>query len=484
MKPGLAMQQGRQLTVGPMLQKSLHFLQLNAIEFAHEVNALLDANPLLESEESTVAGDVPIPQHEPVQAHEVPAPADDSATAGTESRADTEPWAGNESDQGSSWGEPGRRSDGEPSGDWLAAIAQTDDLRDHLKTQIAEMHQKDSLRLACAAVVDSLDDRGYLRETAHELRAGLAEAGIRISLRDVENAIGVVRTLNPAGMAARDLVDCLQMQLAQRNTDEPAVGLARRIIRDHLDLLGQSNFRQIGARLDCSEAEMRDAVALIKQLDPVPGRQFDNSRVDFVVPDLTVVKVADRWVATPTSGAAPRLRLNDTYAAILNEHRESSGSPALREKLQEARWLLRSIEQRNRTILAVGAAIVERQQKYFDYGDIALTPMTLADIAGDVGAHESTVSRVVNSKYLVCPTGLKPMKMFFTSHVHTKAGAACSASAVKAMIQRIIENEPADAPISDHKLAGLLSDRGIRIARRTVSKYRMAMGIQAYELRR
>ncbi len=476
MKSGLVMNQGRQLTVGPMLQRSLHFLQLNAIEFAQEVNALLDSNPLLEADESSVTGNVEIPADIAYDSRALDESSHDARDGAAETLASSGSFE--------SWGQPGRHRDGEQIGDWVDAIPQGEDLRDHLKLQIAEMRLDSRLRVACAAIIDSLDERGYLEETVDQLREGFAESGLRLTRSDLNEAVAIVRQLEPIGMAAKDLPDCLSMQLAQMGDDDPAVVVARKMVADYLDLLGQSNFRQIGVRLDCSEELLREAVTVIQHLDPVPGRRFDNSRVEFVVPDVTVVKAGKRWVAIPTVGASPNIRLNESYASILNDHKESAGSTGLREKLQEARWLMRSIEQRNRTILAVGNAIVERQQGYFNYGDIALTPMTLADIAADVSAHESTISRVVTSKYLQCATGLKPMKMFFSSHVHTKAGATCSASAVKAMIQRIIENEPVESPISDHKLADLLSGRGVQIARRTVSKYRMAMGIQAYELRR
>jgi len=300
---------------------------------------------------------------------------------------------------------------------------------------------------------------------------------------DVKIALRRVQSFDPAGVAARTIDECLTLQLRSVPEGTPGRSVAMEIVKSHLQLLAHNDFRGITAATGASEADLSAATRLIRSLDPKPGLGFGKDRVVFAVPEVIVKKVKGVWTAALHPAATPRIRLNAQYASIVSRN-EGGQCNGLTAQLQEAKWLMRSIEQRANTIEKTAAAIVARQQAFFEHGDIGLQPLKLADIAADVGIHESTVSRVVNSKYLQCPAGLIPMRKFFTSHVETSAGDACSATAVKAMIRQLVESEAAGEPLSDHRLAKMLAQRGIRIARRTVTKYRDALGIEAADLRR
>ncbi len=477
MGSAMVMSMGRQLTVGPALQKSLKFLQMNTLDFARELQSIAQSNPLLEVDDEFDPASVADGAEAPTAEAAAPASDDPAAAAGEAERPSAaEPW-----------GKTGERSGRDQSGsdnDWMSAIAVKGDLRSHLRGQITDSGLTPKLETACQAVIESIDERGYLCETPAELGRSLREQGYPASDDLIEQAAQMVRTLEPAGVGAYDLGDCLTLQLNRLENSTPALTLATEIASNHLEMLAQGDAKAVARETGATLDEVRLAIDLIKSLDPTPGREFDESRVDYIVPELAVRKVDGQWCVQPTGSGLPKVRINEMYAEVLSAQKPETISAPIKEKLQEARWLIRNMDQREQTIMAVGQAIVARQAAYFEHGEIALKPMTLADVAADIEMHESTVSRVVSSKYMACPTGLKPMKMFFTSHVQTNAGDACSATAVKAMIKAMVSEEPAHEPYSDHKLADLLSRRGVRIARRTVSKYRQAIGVRSFELRR
>lgn len=504
----ISLQLGRHLALAPALQRSLQFLQMNALEFEQEISAALSDNPLLERDDEPHAGaseaDAESTHADPPESAATD-PRQETVADGTE--ADVEHGAEPEADAFDAAMSDGPASldidpesmapDQSISADWISNIGssggsdvgaadlahQTTSLRDHLWEQVRALSASDLHRACCALVVDSLDDDGYLRDDDDELlatarRLGLADA----APEDMATAVQTVRKMDPAGVGARTLRECLLLQLDALPANTPAIDIARRIVDQCLGPLAQRDFRQISATLGLPIEELSEATRLIRSLDPKPGEVYGTERIDYAVPEIIVRKAGKRWVAMLHPSATPRIRLHAEYAAIAGQ--KDRPNQALHGKLQEARWLLRSIDQRAQTIERTAQAIVERQQKFFDYGDIALQSMKLADIAEDLGIHESTVSRVVSSKYLQCPRGLIPMKRFFTSHVETAAGNACSATAVKAMIRQLIENESPEAPVSDHRLTRMLDQRGIRIARRTVTKYRDAIGIDSVEMRR
>lgn len=530
MGQSISLQLNRTLSIAPALQRSLQLLQMNALEFEQEISQALDSNPLLELEEGSEGAD-------PVEAAEAPAAdideiqtagddldylesavadtydeiageemvtsyddvdlgaSGDSASildsdAGVEIAAEHSEAAGEEFNEHlSDWSTTSKSGTGEGLSALDMAPAHGS-LRDHLLQQLGSLRLSDIDQHLCMLIIDSLDPAGYLREDLEELAeigAQLGEGHGRgkpaIGVDDVKIALRRVQSFDPAGVAARTIDECLSLQLRSVPEGTPGRGIAMEIVKNHLQLLAHNDFRGITAATGASEAELSAATRLIRSLDPKPGLGFGKDRVVFAVPEVIVKKVKGVWTAALHPAATPRIRLNAQYASIVSRN-EGGQCNGLTAQLQEAKWLMRSIEQRANTIEKTAAAIVARQQAFFEHGDIGLQPLKLADIAADVGIHESTVSRVVNSKYLQCPAGLIPMRKFFTSHVETSAGDACSATAVKAMIRQLVESEAAGEPLSDHRLAKMLAQRGIRIARRTVTKYRDALGIEAADLRR
>jgi RNA polymerase sigma-54 factor len=528
MGQSISLQLNRTLSIAPALQRSLQLLQMNALEFEQEISQALDSNPLLEMEESSEtadpveAGDTATGADEIQAAAEdvdyldgaisdsyddisrddlvtfdeidVGAPADSASVMdsdnGVEITAEHSEAAGDEFNEHlSDWSTTSKSGTGEGLSALDMAPAHGS-LRDHLLQQLGSLRLSDVEQHLCMLIIDSLDPAGYLREDLEELAElsarfvdGNARGKPSIGVEDVQIALRRVQSFDPAGVAARTIEECLTLQL--RDVPEGIAGraIAIEIVRNHLQLLAHNDFRGITAATGASEADLSAATRLIRSLDPKPGLGFGKDRVVFAVPEVIVKKVKGVWTAALHPAATPRIRLNAQYASIVSRN-EGGQCNGLTAQLQEAKWLMRSIEQRANTIEKTAAAIVARQQAFFEHGDIGLQPLKLADIAADVGIHESTVSRVVNSKYLQCPAGLIPMRKFFTSHVETSAGDACSATAVKAMIRQLVESEAPGEPLSDHRLAKMLAQRGIRIARRTVTKYRDALGIEAADLRR
>jgi RNA polymerase sigma-54 factor len=527
MSQSISLQLNRTLSIAPALQRSLQLLQMNALEFEQEISQALDSNPLLEMEESaeaieplevgeaTVDSDVQgasedgeyldapvadsyddIAGDDVVTYDDIDAGASADSAAAMDSdgageiAAEHNEAAGDEFNEHlSDWSTNSKTGTGEG----LSALDMAPaygSLRDHLLQQLGSLRLSATEQHLCMLIIDSLDPAGYLREDLEELAelsTRFVEGNVRgrpaIGVDDVLIALRRVQSFDPPGVAARTIDECLTLQL--RSVPEGAAGrsVAIDIVKNHLQLLAHNDFRGITAATGASEADLSAATRLIRSLDPKPGLGFGKDRVVFAVPEVIVKKVKGVWTAALHPAATPRIRLNAQYASIVSRN-EGGQCNGLTSQLQEAKWLMRSIEQRANTIEKTAAAIVARQQAFFEHGDIGLQPLKLADIAADVGIHESTVSRVVNSKYLQCPAGLIPMRKFFTSHVETSAGDACSATAVKAMIRQLVESEAAGEPLSDHRLAKMLAQRGIRIARRTVTKYRDALGIEAADLRR
>ena len=530
MGQSISLQLNRNLSIAPALQRSLQLLQMNALEFEQEISQALDSNPLLEMEEgaegaeASEAAEIGTERDDIAQAQgEVEASEyldgagpdsyddisrDDLSTyddidsvdhadsmigsdgAAPEVIAEQTEAAGDEFNEHlSDWSNTTKSGQGEG----LSALDMAPShgsLRDHLLQQLGSLRVSAIEHHLCTLVIDSLDPAGYLREDLEELvelSRRFAEGNSRgkqvIGVDEVQIALRRVQSFHPAGVAARTIDECLTLQLRDVPDDTPGKTTALAIVKSHLQLLAHNDFRGISSATGASDAELSAATRLIRSLDPKPGLGYGKDRVVFAVPEVIVKKVKGVWAAALHPAATPRIRLNAQYANIVSRN-EGGQCNGLTAQLQEAKWLMRSIEQRANTIEKTAAAIVARQQAFFEHGDIGLQPLKLADIAADVGIHESTVSRVVNSKYLQCPAGLIPMRKFFTSHVETSAGDACSATAVKAMIRQLVESEAAGEPLSDHRLAKMLAQRGIRIARRTVTKYRDALGIEAADLRR
>jgi RNA polymerase sigma-54 factor len=344
---------------------------------------------------------------------------------------------------------------------------------------ISPMGSRD--RALAHMVVDSLDDDGYFKLSFEEL-AALVPAEHDVRAEDFLAALRLVQSLDPAGVAARNLEECLELQLLTLQEDTPGRACALDIVRGrHLQLLGNREWARLQHAVACDENTLHTARGLIRTLDPKPGHRFGSPEARYVVPDVVVRKVRERWVASINPASLPRVRLNRAYAEAL-QNRGSSQS--LSRQLQEARWLLRSIEQRFATIQRVADAIVARQRGFFEYGEVAMKPLTLKLIAGELGLHESTVCRVTNSKYMATPRGLFEFKHFFSRRLATESGGAASATAVRAVMKELIAAEDPRAPLSDAELARLLAQQGLRVARRTITKYRALMRLPSVDVRR
>jgi RNA polymerase sigma-54 factor len=364
--------------------------------------------------------------------------------------------------------------------DWGGVSDTQPTLQEHLREQLRMSRVSDRDRALAEMVVDSLDDDGYFKATFDELAALLPKEH-DVLPEEFAAALKLVQSLDPPGVAARTLDECLRIQLENLSEDTPGRAVAL-TLTNHLSLLANREWARLQHTAGCNERELHIARALIRSLDPRPGQRFGATEARYVIPDVIVRKQRDRWVAIINPASLPRLRLNRGYADAVGGRNGSNQS--LARHLQEARWLLRSIEQRFATIQRVADAIVARQRGFFEYGEVAMKPLTLKLIAGELGLHESTVCRVTNSKYMATPRGLFEFKHFFSRRLATENGGAASATAVRAVMKELIAAEDPRAPLSDAELARLLAQQGLRVARRTITKYRALMRLPSVDVRR
>ncbi|RPH45450.1 MAG: RNA polymerase factor sigma-54 [Burkholderiales bacterium] len=469
MTASLQMRAGHQLTMTPFLQRSIQLLQLGSLEFQQQVQEVLTTNPFLETVESEEAGTTDAEPPEPTEA-----PTEEPEAI--ESAGLDELWSGAATDYRS-----GRAGDDE----WDPAlmVPGTPTLREHLLQQAGCLRLSDRDAVLVQAVIEAIDGSGYLTQPLDEL-VTLCPLDPPADPDELQIALRHVQALDPAGVAARTVAECMKLQLLALEVGEhPARTLAIRIVDHHLDLLAAHDFQRLQRELGCEECDLQSATVLLRGLTPRPGAGFGADETQFVVADVIVQQQKGKWVASINPEVIPRIHVSRFYASILKGGREGGGSP-VSQQLREARWLVRNIEQRFQTIQRVAQAIVDHQSRFFDYGAMAMKPLTLGEIADKVGLHESTVSRVTSRKYMATPRGLLDFKHFFGSHVETAAGAPCSATAVRALITELIGAEDATRPLSDIKLTRLLEQRGIKVARRTVSKYRDSLQIPSVEVRR
>ena len=502
MKQGLHLKLSQHLTLTPQLQQSIRLLQLSTIELEQEIEQILADNPLLERADEPA----------PYGATEQPATeslADAFSTPGPDAPPD---W--NERDDASGGGAvpmsaPAQRDgeDDNPSGRQPAAAAT---LREHLVRQLAAMRLSDHDLALASALAEALDDDGYLRQPLDEIAALL---GDDTDPEDLQVALALLQSCEPAGVGARELGECLRLQLRQLPRSN-AHGLAETICTTHLALLAARDFSSLKRLCRCDDAALRAARDLLLSLDPRPGVPFAQDDIRYVTPDVILRKLRGAWKVHVNPAAVPRLKINRIYADILTRERgrpgaraESSGgngsapggagartsgsayggaaaSSGLFGQLQEARWLLKNVQQRFETIERVAQAIVERQRQFFDYGDVAMRPLVLREIADELELHESTISRVTTNKYLLTPRGIFELKYFFGSHVATDTGGACSSTAIRALIKQLVTAEDLKKPLSDSRIADILGEQGIVVARRTIAKYRDVLKIPPANLRK
>jgi len=452
----------------PQLQQAIRLLQLSTLELNTEVQEALDSNLMLEVDEEDNEGE---PQPVDGNGHDrdssvEPAdiPTDLPVDSAWEDIYDSIPTY--------SSGPGGSEfSDGE----FQRSAAET--LADHLFWQMSIMRFSETDAAIGAVIIDAVNDDGYLRLSIEELQESLAAQQLEVGLDEIEAVLHQVQNFDPVGVGARDLRECLLRQLSQFPEDKRWRAEAIELVDKHLQLLASRDYGRLQKLLKQNEDALKQIIYLIQSLNPRPGSQIQPAPAEYVIPDVFVRKQNGAWRVELNSDAFPRLRVNSHYARLMRGAENGADKDCLKSHLQEARWFIKSLKSRNETLLKVAKTIVERQQGFLEYGEEAMKPMVLHDVAQEVEMHESTISRVTTRKYMHTPRGIFELKFFFSSHVYTKSGAECSSTAIRALLKKLIAAENPSKPLSDSKLAAILSEQGINVARRTVAKYREAMTI-------
>jgi RNA polymerase sigma-54 factor len=503
MKPSLQVRLSQHLALTPQLQQSIRLLQLSTLELHLEVGQMLDQNPFLEMEEDAPPSPFETPPERQSVDRVAEADAPDTPDAGdgaNELRADDfgtsarDDWEnGTEGDDFDGIRETPSSSAAAPDDDDSEAHdrrGSAASLQDHLRLQLVGMRLSDDDRAAIEVLIESLDGDGYLADPLEEIVERLAEmlgatsAEAREQLADrLQCALRWLHSLEPAGVGARSLNECLALQL--KNTPRCAARqVALRICEQYLELLAKRDLKRLMALTGADEDVVREAQELIRRCEPKPGRPFSNAEANVVVPDVIVRKTGRGVSVSLNPDVMPKLRINDLYAQAARGQRGNGANPGLSGRLQEARWFVKNIQQRFDTILRVSRAIVERQKGFFTHGAIAMKPLVLREIADELGLHESTISRVTTAKYMATPQGTFELKYFFGSSLNTDAGGNASSTAVRALIQQFVAAEDAAKPLSDNQISSMLEEQGIQVARRTVAKYREALKIAPAGLRK
>ncbi|EFI6466433.1 RNA polymerase factor sigma-54 [Escherichia coli] len=467
MKQGLQLRLSQQLAMTPQLQQAIRLLQLSTLELQQELQQALESNPLLEQ----------IDTHEEIDTRET----QDSETLDTADALEQKEMP-EELPLDASWdtiytaGTPSGTS-GDYIDDELPVYQgeTTQTLQDYLMWQVELTPFSDTDRAIATSIVDAVDDTGYLTVPLEDILESMGDEEIDID--EVEAVLKRIQRFDPVGVAAKDLRDSLLIQLSQFDKTTPWLEEARLIISDHLDLLANHDFRTLMRVTRLKEDVLKEAVNLIQSLDPRPGQSIQTGEPEYVIPDVLVRKHNGHWTVELNSDSIPRLQINQHYASMCNNARNDGDSQFIRSNLQDAKWLIKSLESRNDTLLRVSRCIVEQQQAFFEQGEEYMKPMVLADIAQAVEMHESTISRVTTQKYLHSPRGIFELKYFFSSHVNTEGGGEASSTAIRALVKKLIAAENPAKPLSDSKLTSLLSEQGIMVARRTVAKYRESLSI-------
>ena len=504
MKPSLQVRLSQHLALTPQLQQSIRLLQLSTLELHQEVEQMLEQNPFLETDEET-APTFEQSQERPTAAASATADREDAESrseAGSDSAAD-EPagldgveMGGTERDD---WENGTEREDfdgiretpssaassgGDDDFDPQERNARSLSLQDHLRGQLAGMRLSAEDFAALNVLIESLDGDGYLADSLDDIAAQLADSpeAREALLERLQCALKWLQSLEPLGVGARDLPECLTLQLRAKPRCE-AQAVAIIVCKQHLALLARRDLKKLMSATGADEELLKAAQALIVSCEPKPGRPFTHAEANIVVPDVIVQKSGRGWKVVLNPDVMPKLRINDLYAQAIKGQRSGAGAP-MSARLQEARWFMKNIQQRFDTIARVSQAIVERQKAFFSHGAIAMKPLVLREIADELGLHESTISRVTTAKYMATPMGTYELKYFFGSGLATDAGGNASSTAVRALIKQLVAAEPQSKPLSDNQLAEMLGEQGITVARRTVAKYREALKIAPANLRR
>ncbi len=470
MKQSLQLRLGQQLSMTPQLQQAIKLLQLSSLDLQLEIQQAIESNPLLEVEETQVEPDATPDKSEQVTGENPDTEYDQFQQSGsTESE-----WTPTENYPTSS----NYSGDDRPS-DYPAT---SESLHEHLHSQISTLQLSDDDYLIAQSIIDAIDDDGYLTISIDDIASTLPDT-LEIEQEEISAVLNLVQHLDPSGVGARDLQECLHLQL-QQLPDNPNRLLAREIVEQHFNELSHKDFAQIGKSLNRSSEDIQQAVQCIQSLSPRPGGQISSTPTEYITPDVLVRKIKGEWRVILNGEIAPQLKVNNYYASMIRRADDSRDNVFLKNNLQEARWFLKSLKNRNDTLLKVATLIVEQQQEFLEHGEERMKPMVLRDIAEAIEMHESTISRVTTQKYMHTPRGIFELKYFFSSHVNTANGGECSSTAIRAMIKKLVTSEDDRKPLSDNKLAQLLEQRGIKVARRTVAKYRESLMIPPSNERR
>ncbi len=474
MKHNLQLKLSQQLTLTPQLQQSIRLLQLSTLELSQELEQIVQENPLLELEDEEnryIGGSEAGTQETPSQPTEEP-PEFKSEADNHHEEIDWTDYSAKSAD------------DDDDSSPQTPAAGPS--LRQYLLSQLAFIPLPERDRALVAALIDALNDDGYLIYTLEEIAETLSsekELFPDLEPEELDIALQHLQHLDPTGVGARHLGECLSLQLQALAPDTPGLAIARNLAENHLVLLANRDVGKLKKALHIDDTALHAVRTLILGLNPKPGASFNSQDTHYVVPDVSIKKVRGLWLASLNPDAMPKLRINRVYADILSRNRDNS-SGQLSSQLQEAKWLIKNVQQRFDTILRVSQAIVDRQRHFFEHGEVAMRPLVLREIAEAVGMHESTISRVTTQKYMMTPRGLYELKYFFGSHVATDAGGTASSTAIRALIKQLIGAENTQKPLSDGQISDLLGQQGIVVARRTVAKYRESMQISPANMRR
>ena len=479
MKQSLQLRMGQQLSMTPQLQQAIKLLQLSTLDLQQEIQQALDSNIMLEAVEDEGFS---LNEHKAV-----------------ENKVDTTDQIGSEGSQtdipdelptDTSWEDvfdsmqmnstpvPADRPDFEVQRSKSAS------LQDHLLWQMEMLPFTERDRAIVTTLIDSVDSHGYLSTSCDDIYQGLTEQLENLDKEEFLAVLHRVQRFDPPGVAAEDLSDCLRLQLLQLPESTPFRAEAIVMVERFLELLAAQERVKLMRRLGVSEYKLSEIIALIRSLDPKPGSAIEETDSEYVIPDLFVAKVKGKWHVELNPDIAPKLRVNPFYSGMIKRADNSKDNTSMKEHLQEARWFIKSLHSRNDTLLRVGRCIIEKQTEFLEHGPIAMKPMVLRDIAEELELHESTISRVTTQKYMHLPNGVIEFKYFFSSHVSTDAGGECSATAIRAFIKELISNENPAKPLSDSKITQLLTEKGIKVARRTIAKYREAISIPSSSQRK
>ncbi|QPL49384.1 RNA polymerase factor sigma-54 [Alteromonas sp. B31-7] len=484
MKPSLQLKFSQQLTMTPQLQQAIKLLQLSTLDLQQEIQEALDSNPLLEVEEGS---DEPQLEKNNIDGDDVAQDAVTTASSDTLEAGDAleKNDLPDELPIDSTWDEYYSASSAPapgPSNNDDEQIFQgetTEDIQAHLLWQMRLTHFSDTDRAIATAIIDSIDESGYLTVTLDDILESVNSEDMEepVELDEVECVLKRIQMFDPIGSGSRTPQECLMVQLRQFSDDTPWLKEAKQLIEEYSDLLSSKDYRTLMRKSRLKEDQLREAMRLLQTLNPRPGSALITKEPEYVIPDVSVTKKSGRWVVELNPDSLPKLSVNQQYAAMSRRAKNSSDSQFIRSHMQEAKWFIKSLESRNDTLMKVANCIVQQQMGFFEHGPEMMKPMVLNDVAEMVDMHESTISRVTTQKYMHTPRGIFELKYFFSSHVATESGGECSSTAIRALIKKLVAAETPSKPLSDSKIAQLLAEQGIKVARRTIAKYRESLSI-------